>query len=42
VFDGLFLELMSSGDRRRLTRALDRFISMAAKEIQAAEGDSPD
>jgi AcrR family transcriptional regulator len=28
VFDGLFLELMSAGDRPRLTRALDHFISM--------------
>lgn len=26
VFDGLFLELMSTGDRRRTTRALDAFI----------------
>ena len=31
VFDGLFLELMSTGDQRRLTRALDHFISMASK-----------
>ena len=29
VFDGLFLELMSTGERGRLTRALDYFISMA-------------
>jgi AcrR family transcriptional regulator len=28
VFDGLLLELMSTGDHRRLTRALDLFISM--------------
>ena len=28
VFDGLFIELMSTGDRARLTRALDHFISM--------------
>ncbi|GGA32321.1 TetR/AcrR family transcriptional regulator [Dyella nitratireducens] len=28
VFDGLFLELMSTGDRRRTTRALDRFIEL--------------
>ncbi len=34
VFDGLFLELMSTGDQRRLTRALDQFISMASA-IQA-------
>lgn len=26
VFDGLFLELMSTGDRRRTTKALDEFV----------------
>ena len=26
VFDGLFIELMSSGDRKRTTAAIDRFI----------------
>lgn len=31
VFDGLFIELMSTGERARLTRALDHFISMARK-----------
>lgn len=30
VFDGLLLDMMSTGDERRLTRALDRFISMAS------------
>lgn len=30
VFDGLLLELMNTGDRPRLTRALDHFISMAS------------
>jgi len=30
VFDGLLLELMNTGDRARLTRALDRFISLAS------------
>jgi len=30
VFDGLFLELMSTGERDRLTRALDRFIGLTA------------
>jgi AcrR family transcriptional regulator len=30
VFDGLLLEMMSTGDARRLTRALDHFISMAS------------
>jgi AcrR family transcriptional regulator len=29
VFDGLFLELMSTGDRRRTTQALDQFIQLA-------------
>jgi AcrR family transcriptional regulator len=29
VFDGLFLELISSGDRARLTRALECFVDMA-------------
>jgi AcrR family transcriptional regulator len=28
VFDGLFLELMSTGDRKRTTRALDYFIEL--------------
>lgn len=31
VFDGLFLELMSTGDRNRLTKALNLFVSMATK-----------
>ena len=31
VFDGLFIELMSTGDRARLTRAMDHFISMARR-----------
>lgn len=29
VFDGLFLELMSTGDHARLTHALDLFVAMA-------------
>lgn len=29
VFDGLFLELINTGDRARLTRALDHFLSIA-------------
>ena len=33
VFDGLFIELMSTGDRPRLTRALDHFISMVKMTI---------
>lgn len=31
VFDGLFLELMSTGDRKRTTQALDHFIDMVLK-----------
>ncbi len=31
VFDGLFLELISSGERRRLTRALDEFIHIMTR-----------
>jgi AcrR family transcriptional regulator len=30
VFDGLLLEMMTTGDERRLTRALDHFIAMAS------------
>jgi hypothetical protein len=30
VFDGLLLEMINTGDRARLRRALDRFISMAS------------
>ena len=32
VFDGLFLELLATGDLPRLTRALDRFIELAAEQ----------
>lgn len=32
VFDGLFLELMSTGDRKRTTQALDHFIKMARNQ----------
>jgi AcrR family transcriptional regulator len=31
VFDGLFIELMISGDRKRTTQAIDYFIQMAIK-----------
>jgi AcrR family transcriptional regulator len=31
VFDGLFLELMSTGDRKRTTAALDEFISVVRR-----------
>jgi AcrR family transcriptional regulator len=30
VFDGLLLEMISTGERARLTRALDKFISIAS------------
>jgi AcrR family transcriptional regulator len=33
VFDGLFIEVMSTGDRRRATAAIDEFISMARKHV---------
>jgi hypothetical protein len=36
VFDGLFLEYMSTGDHARLTRALKAFIEMA-KEAHGAK-----
>jgi AcrR family transcriptional regulator len=37
VFDGLFIELMSTGDRRRTTRAIDRFVQIVldARKHQA-------
>jgi AcrR family transcriptional regulator len=38
VFDGLFIELMSSGDRRRTTRALDEFVRLATHGLSAAKG----
>jgi AcrR family transcriptional regulator len=31
VFDGLFLELMSTGDRKRTTQAIDRFIRIVGE-----------
>jgi AcrR family transcriptional regulator len=41
VFDGLFLELMTMGDRQRTTRALDYFIDLVeeARLHRAAAGD---
>jgi AcrR family transcriptional regulator len=38
VFDGLFLELMCTGDRKRTTRALDAFVAMVWEQ---REKDSP-
>lgn len=35
VFDGLFIEVMSTGDRRRASAAIDEFISMARKHAHA-------
>jgi AcrR family transcriptional regulator len=40
VFDGLFLELMSTGDRRRTSEALDEFIRVVRRA--RAGGDSRD
>jgi len=37
VFDGLMLELMATGDRRRLTQALDDFISLVTRSAGNAE-----
>jgi AcrR family transcriptional regulator len=34
VFDGLFIEVMSTGDRRRASAAIDDFIAMARKHTQ--------
>lgn len=31
VFDGLFIELVSTGDRRRTTQAIDKFIEIAGQ-----------
>jgi hypothetical protein len=36
VFDGLFMEVMSTGDRRRATAAIDEFILMARKHTGRA------
>jgi AcrR family transcriptional regulator len=35
VFDGLFIEVMSTGDRRRASAAIDEFIEMARKHTKA-------
>jgi AcrR family transcriptional regulator len=35
VFDGLFIEVMSTGDRRRASAAIDDFIVMARKHVNA-------
>lgn len=34
VFDGLFIEVMSTGDRRRASAAIDEFIGMARKHAK--------
>lgn len=36
VFDGLFIEVMGTGNRRRATRALDQFIQMARQSAPAS------
>ena len=38
VFDGLFLEFMSTGDRRGTGKALERFIALASKDIRPRLG----
>lgn len=38
VFDGLLLELMVTGDRRRLTRALQRFLAIASASTSGGSG----
>jgi AcrR family transcriptional regulator len=35
VFDGLFIEVVSTGDRRRASAAIDEFISMASRHTHA-------
>lgn len=40
VFDGLFLELMSTGDRSRTTAALERFIAIVENGRRAARKQS--
>jgi len=35
IFDGLFIEVMSSGDRRRATAAIDQFVEMARHYVGA-------
>nr|WP_063572117.1 TetR family transcriptional regulator [Luteibacter rhizovicinus] len=36
VFDGLFIELMSTGDRKRTTRALDEFVLLIRSQVASA------
>jgi len=39
VFDGLFLELLATGDRKRTTEAIDMFLTIAgAQRVEAAKG----
>jgi AcrR family transcriptional regulator len=38
VFDGLMIEFISTGDRARLTRALDAFVLMARASIEVDNG----
>lgn len=39
VFDGLMLEMINTRDRSRLTRALDRFITMARSSVSSENRD---
>jgi hypothetical protein len=40
VFDGLFLELMSTGDRKRTTAALDEFVRIVRRGRGGTQGGS--
>ncbi|HXC18203.1 MAG TPA: TetR/AcrR family transcriptional regulator [Holophagaceae bacterium] len=37
VFDGLFIELMSTGDKKRTTKALDEFIQLATQQTKTVK-----
>jgi AcrR family transcriptional regulator len=41
IFDGLFIEVMSSGDRRRATAAIDQFVEMARHYVGARRSNHP-
>jgi AcrR family transcriptional regulator len=41
VFDGLMLEMINTGDRTRLTQALDRFIAMASTSVHSKSATRP-
>ena len=41
VFDGLLIDLLGTGDLRRTTRALDRFIEQMRNEMEARQSEPP-